>query len=99
MGPTVVYSNNMACVNCAHNTTTQRLRYLQMQEKAVLEVVKSNFASVHHVGGKSNIANILTKKDRGSWHCIEVRDQVMLPLFSSNHNLVGTAKTVKNVPA
>eukprot|EP00957_Ditylum_brightwellii_P204882 15341208-Ditylum_brightwellii.AAC.1 len=46
-----------------------------MRNNAVKEAIQTNFATIHHISGKINLANVLTKVDK--YHYPLVREQIM----------------------
>ena len=67
----------MACVQWTKNRTTKSIRHIQLRENAVREAVQNGTITVHHVPGKSNPSDILTKEDKDSTHYISMRDCVV----------------------
>ena len=67
-GPITIYNDNSACVQWSHNMTTKGLRYVQMRENAVRELVQNKTIQVRHIGGKQNSSDIFTKEDREITH-------------------------------
>jgi hypothetical protein len=75
--PTPVYNDNMACVCWSKTTTTKGLRYIQIRENAIRDAINSEFATVNHIEGKINLADLFTKEDRDTAHFISIRDLIM----------------------
>lgn len=75
--PTIIYNDNKACIQWSNKATTKGLRHIQMRENRVRENIVSNFISVCHVGGKTNIADIFTKEMKDTSHFVELRDLFM----------------------
>ena len=75
--PTQVYNDNMACVCWSKTTTTKGLRHIQMRENAIRESIYNNFATVNHIEGKVNLADLFTKEDKDPAHFIRIRDMIM----------------------
>ena len=61
-GPITIYNDNSACVQWSHNMTTKGLRYIQICENAVRELVQARTIQVKHVAGKNNCSDILPKR-------------------------------------
>eukprot|EP00957_Ditylum_brightwellii_P040294 3049296-Ditylum_brightwellii.AAC.1 len=74
---TPIYNNNQACVKWAYNMMTKSLRHIQMQENAIRECIQTGFATIKHVGGNVNLANIFTKEDRDREYFLAIQDQHM----------------------
>ena len=75
--PTTVYNDNMACVCWSKSTTPKGLRHVQMRENAIRESIASDFASIKHIEGKINLADLFTKEDKDVNHFVTVRNHIM----------------------
>ena len=76
-GPITIYNDNLACVQWSHNMTTKGLRYIQICENAVRELVQARTSiQVKHVAGKNNCSDIFTKEDRDITHFQQCRDSL-----------------------
>ena len=81
---TVIYNDNNACVNWSKKATTKGLRHIQMRENQVRENVQRGFVQICHVSGKTNLADLFTKKMKDICHFVELRDLMMHPRLSSS---------------
>ena len=75
--PTPIYNDNAACIAWSKTTTTKGLRHIQIRENAVREAVLDDFASIRHVEGKVNLADLFTKEDKDVAHFQRTRDIIM----------------------
>jgi len=73
----VIYNDNQACVNWSKTCTSKGLRHIQMRENRVRENIASQFVSVHHVDGKTNLADIFTKEMKDINHFVTLRNLFM----------------------
>jgi hypothetical protein len=55
----VIYNDNHACIQWSKNTTTKRLRHIQMKENRVRENIVSKFVSIRHLRGVLLFSNSL----------------------------------------
>jgi hypothetical protein len=78
-----LFNDNQACVNWSKSSILRGLRRIQMQENQVRENIATNFVSIHHVDGKLNLANIITKEMKDTTHFVELRDLFMCPRYLS----------------
>eukprot|EP00957_Ditylum_brightwellii_P167473 12749021-Ditylum_brightwellii.AAC.1 len=69
---TPIYNNNQACVKWTYSMTTKGLCHIQMQENAIRECIQTGFATIKHVGGNVNLANIFMKEDRDREHFLAI---------------------------
>jgi len=51
--PTLVYNDNVACVQWSYNMTSKAARHIELRENSVREWVQDNTLNVLHVPGKS----------------------------------------------
>jgi hypothetical protein len=79
----VIYNDNQACVNWSKRCTTKGLQHIQMNENRVRENIASKFVSVHHVDGKTNLADIFTKEMKDINHFVTLRNLFMCSCTSS----------------
>jgi hypothetical protein len=79
----VIYNDNKACVNWSKTCTTKGLRHIQMKENRVRENVLSNFVTIKHVNGKTNLADLFTKEMKDIGHFVELRDLMLRPRLLS----------------
>jgi hypothetical protein len=79
---TIVYNGNNACVQWSRKTTTKGLRHIQMRENRVHENVASKFATIHHINGKHNLADIFTKEMWDVAHFVKLRNLFVCPRLS-----------------
>eukprot|EP00957_Ditylum_brightwellii_P205666 15344889-Ditylum_brightwellii.AAC.2 len=63
--------------------TSKGLRHIQMREKAIQECVQTGFATINHIGGKLNPADIFTKEDKHKEHFLTLRGILLSPPPSS----------------
>jgi hypothetical protein len=80
---TVMFNDNNACVNWSKKATTKGLRYVQMRKNCVRENVQSGFVPIHHVNGKTNLADLFTKEMKDTSHFVELRHLMMHPRLLS----------------
>jgi len=81
-GTTTIFNNNKACVYWSKRCTTKGLRHIQMRENLVQENVTCNFVTISHIGRKSNLADLFTKKMKDTTHFVTLRDLMMHPRSS-----------------
>ena len=60
--PIDLYNDNMACVLWSKATTTKGLRHITIRENATRESVIDKTIDIHHIGGKINPSDLLTKE-------------------------------------
>ncbi len=75
----IIYNDNKACVMWSKNTTTKGLQHIQMKENRVRENVSSQFVTICHIDGKTNLADLFTKEMRDTGHFVSLRDLMMCP--------------------
>lgn len=61
-GIDTIYNDSQACVNWSKRYTTKCLQHIQMKEKHVRGNIATNFATIPHVDGKVNLADIFKKE-------------------------------------
>jgi hypothetical protein len=79
----IIYNDNRACVQWSKKATTKGLRHIQMRENRIRENIASNFVSIQHIDGKTNLADIFTKEMKDTSHFVELRDLFMCPRLRS----------------
>ena len=67
----------MACVCWSKNTTSKNIRNIQICDNAIRESVQNKTIKVLHIGGKSNLVDIVTKEDKDISHIISIHDQII----------------------
>jgi len=60
--PIGLYNDNTACILWTKSSTTKGLRHITIRENTTRESVHDKTIAVHHVGGKVNTSEILTKE-------------------------------------
>lgn len=76
--PTSIYNDNQACVDWCKTTTTSGMKHINLRDNAIRESVHSKDLSIHHIAGKINCADILTKELKDASHFCLLRDSFML---------------------
>ena len=71
-----IFNDNTACVSWSKNTTSKRIRHMQIRENAIRESVLAQFVTISHCDGKTNLADIFTKEDRDPIHFISIRNLI-----------------------
>ena len=80
--PIPIFNDNKGAVDWSSTgAITKRLRHLNMREIAVRDAIRDQEIAVHHIPGKVNPANSLTKEHRDVAHFRELRD-ILVPLIS-----------------
>ena len=103
--PIDLYNDNMACVLWAKSTTTKGLRHITMRENATRESVHDKTIAIHHVGGKVNTSDLLTKEfGRDPTHFRDLRAATMsqipttVPIHTYTPPIAAAAAHVENLP-
>ena len=80
--PIPIFNDNKGAVDWSSTgAITKRLRHLNMREIAVRDAIRDQEIAVHHIPGKVNPANLLTKEHRDVAHFRELRD-ILVPSIS-----------------
>ena len=61
------------------------LRYIQIRENAVREIIESKLFTLKHIEGKVNVADLFTKEDKDIAHFISIRDILVQDTPTSTH--------------
>ena len=73
-----LYNDNKGAVDWSQTgAITKRLRHLNMREIAVRDSIAAGEVSVHHIPGKTNPADLLTKEHRDDHHFQLLRDLIV----------------------
>ena len=73
-----VFNDNKGTVDWSGTgAITKRLRHLNMRQVAVRDAIQAGEISVHHIPGKTNPADLLTKEHRDDSHFTLLRDLVV----------------------
>ena len=92
--PIPLYNDNRGSVDWSGTgAITKRLRHLNMREVAIRDSIAHGELAVHHIPGKTNPADLLTKEHRDEHHFKLLRDHVVPP--SPSVGGVGTDATSK----
>jgi hypothetical protein len=75
--PMVLYNDNNACIQWSHNMTLKAACHIELRENSVCKWVQDKTLKVIHVAGKTNPADIFTKKMRDGTHFWWLRDSFM----------------------
>jgi hypothetical protein len=76
--PTPIYNDNQAAVIWSNSSSTKGMRHYNIRENAVREAINEyHEVSVHHIGGKVNPADLLTKEHKSDEIFRTLRDAFM----------------------
>ena len=76
--PTPIYNNDQAAIIWCNTSSTKGMRHYNIRENTVQEAInKHKEVSVHHVGGKTNPGDLLTKEHKSPDVLRSLRDSVM----------------------
>jgi hypothetical protein len=76
--PSPIFNDNQAAIIWSNSTSTKGMRHYNIRENVVREAINEyNEVSVHHVGGKTNPADLLTKEHKSSEIFRSLRDSFM----------------------
>ena len=92
--PIPIYNDNKGTVDWSGTgAITKRLRHLNMRQVAVRDAIAAGEVTVHHIPGKTNPADLLTKEHRDDTDFLVLRDLVV-PLIP-NQGGVGKADVAR----
>ena len=76
--PTPIYNDNQAAIIWCKTTSTKGMHHYNIRENAVREAINEHKeVSIHHVGGKTNPADLLTKEHKSPDIFRSLRDSFM----------------------
>ena len=76
--PTPIYNDNQATIIWCKTTSTKGMRHYNIRENAVCKAIKKHKeVSVHHIGGKTNPSDLLTKEHKSPDIFRSLRDSFM----------------------
>jgi hypothetical protein len=86
--PTIVWNYNQGCVDWTKGcSVSKKLRHLNMQELSVRLWQKLGLVEVRHISGKTNIADIFTKKIKDTQHFRNMAFTITTPRLIGHWNL------------
>ena len=77
--PTQMLCDNKSAVDWAKSVFNKTMKYLNIRQSAVREVVKFKECVIDHIGGKDNPADLLTKEQRDNNHFLKLRSKFIVP--------------------
>jgi hypothetical protein len=79
--PIPTFNDNQGSVDWSvSGAITKRLRHMNMKEVAIRDAIAHGEVAIHHLPGKFNPSDILTKEDRDQQHFVALRE-VLVPSF------------------
>ena len=86
VAPSLLYNDNAACIQWAHNMTSKKIRHMELCKNAVCEWVHDGAITVCHIKGRVNPADIFTKEMMDGAHFWRLRDSFMCRLSNFLHH-------------
>ena len=69
-----IYNDNNSCICWSKSTTAKGLRHMTTRENSTIESVQDKTASIHHISGAVNLADVLTKEIKNIKHLLAISD-------------------------
>jgi hypothetical protein len=77
-GPTKIYNDNKAAVDWSNMTSHKGMHHMNICESAVHKAIHVyNKIKVEHIGGKTNVSDLLTKEHKSDIIYLDIRDSFM----------------------